>query len=128
MERGGGGLGAVGMRPSSVSAAALLLSLLHGSVQNSSPGPGQVGLSERVLGLAQALWPLAVVLSCRLSQARARVPPPGLAGAGTRRLTVREWVKQAGRDAGTSQDGSLTSTERRELAELRREIAGCGRT
>ncbi len=34
---------------------------------------------------------------------------------------MREWVKQAGRDAGTSQDGSLTSTERRELAELRRE-------
>jgi transposase len=33
---------------------------------------------------------------------------------------VREWVKQAGRDAGTG-DGGLTSDERRELAELRRE-------
>jgi transposase len=34
---------------------------------------------------------------------------------------VREWVKQAERDAGTSGDGGLTSDERRELDELRRE-------
>src|SRR6201996_1122156 len=34
---------------------------------------------------------------------------------------VREWVRQAGRDAGTRNDGGLTSGERRELAELRRE-------
>jgi transposase len=34
---------------------------------------------------------------------------------------VREWVKQAGRDAGTMQDGGLTSTERQELVQLRRE-------
>jgi transposase len=34
---------------------------------------------------------------------------------------VREWVKQAERDPGTRQDGGLTSAERRELAELRRE-------
>jgi transposase len=34
---------------------------------------------------------------------------------------VREWVKQAGRDAGTRQDGGLTSAGRKELAELRRE-------
>jgi transposase-like protein len=34
---------------------------------------------------------------------------------------VREWVKQAERDAGTRQDGGLTRTERAELIELRRE-------
>src|SRR5436190_21952669 len=34
---------------------------------------------------------------------------------------VREWVKQAERDAGTRDDGGLTSTERDELAALRRE-------
>jgi transposase len=34
---------------------------------------------------------------------------------------VREWVKQAERDAGTRQDGGLTSTERAELVQLRRE-------
>jgi len=33
---------------------------------------------------------------------------------------VREWVKQAERDAGTG-DGGLTTTERDELAALRRE-------
>jgi transposase len=34
---------------------------------------------------------------------------------------VREWVKRAERDAGTRHDGGLTSAERKELAELRRE-------
>jgi transposase len=34
---------------------------------------------------------------------------------------VREWVRQAERDAGTRQDGGLTSDERRELAGLRAE-------
>jgi len=34
---------------------------------------------------------------------------------------VREWVKQAGRDAGTRADGGLTTAERKELSELRRE-------
>ena len=35
---------------------------------------------------------------------------------------VREWVRQAERDAGTRRDGGLTSSERQELATLRREI------
>jgi transposase len=34
---------------------------------------------------------------------------------------VREWVKQAERDAGTRRDGGLTTDERSELALLRRE-------
>jgi transposase len=42
---------------------------------------------------------------------------------------VREWVKQAGRDAGARQDGGLTSAGRKELAGLPGEPAaagGCG--
>ena len=34
---------------------------------------------------------------------------------------VREWVRQAERDAGNREDGDLTSAGRREMAELRRE-------
>ena len=34
---------------------------------------------------------------------------------------VREWVKQAERDAGTRSDGGLTSSGQQELARLRRE-------
>ena len=34
---------------------------------------------------------------------------------------VREWVRQAGRDAGTRVDGGLASAERQELVQLRRE-------
>jgi transposase len=34
---------------------------------------------------------------------------------------VREWVKQAERDAGTRSDGGLTSSEQQEMARLRRE-------
>src|SRR5213594_800450 len=34
---------------------------------------------------------------------------------------VREWVRQAERDAGTRVDGGLTSSERQELVQLRRE-------
>ncbi len=34
---------------------------------------------------------------------------------------VREWIKQAGRDAGIRQDSGLTSSEKTELAQLRRE-------
>jgi transposase len=34
---------------------------------------------------------------------------------------VREWVRQAERDAGTRRDGGLTSAERQELSALRRE-------
>ena len=37
------------------------------------PRGRQVGLAERILAGAQAVWPLAVVLACRLRQSRARM-------------------------------------------------------
>ena len=68
-----------GLRPAvSVSAAAILLGLLAWFCTELVAGGGQVGLAERVMGAAQASWPLAVTLSCRHSQSRARMPTAGL--------------------------------------------------
>ncbi len=55
-----------GLRPAvAVAAVAVLLALLGWFGAELILGIGQVGLAERVAGAAQALWPLAVVLSCR---------------------------------------------------------------
>ena len=70
-----------GLRPAvSVSAAVILLGLLAWFCAELVAGGGQVGLAERVMGVAQASSPLAVTLSCRLSQSRARMPTAGLIG------------------------------------------------
>lgn len=70
------------LRPAvSASAAGILLGLLAWFGLELVGGAGHVGLAERVMGLAQATWPLAVALSCRLSQCRARTPPAGPASA-----------------------------------------------
>ena len=44
---------------------AVLLALLAWFAAELITGGGQAGLAERVFGAAQALWPLAVVASCR---------------------------------------------------------------
>ena len=71
------------LRPAvSASAAAMLLGLLAWFGLELVAGAGHVGLAERVMGLAQATWPLAVVLSCRrASTTPGRHPraPPALA-------------------------------------------------
>jgi len=62
------------LRPGACAAAtAALLGLLGWFYLELSAGGGQLGLAERVAAGAQALWPLAVVLSCR-KQARGRAP------------------------------------------------------
>lgn len=62
-----------GLRPGvAASAVAVLLGLLVWFVAELFLGGALVGLAERVLGAAQALWPLAVILSCRRGQARAQ--------------------------------------------------------
>jgi hypothetical membrane protein len=54
-----------GLRPAVSAAAAVVLLILAVwfAVELVAAG-GQVGLAERVFGVAQALWPLAVVVSC----------------------------------------------------------------
>ncbi|MGD0375465.1 MAG: hypothetical protein ABSB01_12885 [Streptosporangiaceae bacterium] len=64
-----------GLQPAvSASAAGVLLGLLVWFGAELIAGGRQVGLAERVLAGAQAVWPLAVVLTCRRSQSRARMP------------------------------------------------------
>ena len=61
------------LRPAvAATAVAVLFALLAWFGAELIVGGGQVGLAERVLGGAQAAWPLAVVLSC---YRRVRRPP-----------------------------------------------------
>jgi len=55
-----------GLRPAvAAAAAAVLILLVMWFGAELVLGSGQAGLAERVAGGAQAVWPLAVVLSCR---------------------------------------------------------------
>jgi len=54
------------LRPAACAmAVAVLALLLAWFAAEVVTGAGQAGLAERVLGAAQAAWPLTVVLSCR---------------------------------------------------------------
>jgi hypothetical protein len=65
-------------------AVAVLLALVVWFGAELVTGSGQAGLAERVAGTGQALWPLAVVLSCccpvRASAIRSRNPWRGRPG------------------------------------------------
>ncbi len=55
-----------GLRPAvSAGAVAALVALLAWFAAELITGGGQAGLAERIFGVGQALWPLAVVVSCR---------------------------------------------------------------
>jgi Protein of unknown function (DUF998) len=67
-----------GLRPAvSVGAVGVLLALLAWFGAELIAGGGQAGLAERIFGAAQALWPLAVVVSCRRA-ARTGTMPSGM--------------------------------------------------
>ena len=58
------------LRPAvAVSASAVIVGLLAWFLAELVTGGGDLGLAERVLGCAQAAWPLLVVLSCRSANA-----------------------------------------------------------
>jgi hypothetical protein len=68
-----------GLRPAvSAGVAGVQLCLLGWFDTEVITASSQAGLAERVLAVAQAIWPLAVVLSCRWNQS----PRRGLAAAG----------------------------------------------
>jgi hypothetical protein len=75
-----------GLRPAvSAAAVTVLLALLAWFGAELITRGGQAGLAERIFGAAQALWPLAVVVSCRRA-ARTGTrhgPMPGLNRSGT---------------------------------------------
>jgi len=67
-----------GLRPAvSAVAPVIMLGLLAWFLAELIGEGGQVGLAERVMGVAQAGWPLVVVLSCRLRRPGARTPSAG---------------------------------------------------
>ena len=71
-----------GLRPAVAAAAVVvLLALVMWFGAELITGSGQAGLAERAAGIAQACWPLAVVLSCcrpvRASAIRSRNPRRG---------------------------------------------------
>ena len=69
-----------GLRPAVAATAVVVLLVLVAWVgAELILGIGQVGLAERIAGVAQAIWPLAVVLSCRWSAAPAKSAAPALA-------------------------------------------------
>ena len=69
-----------GLRPAlSAGAVAVLLALLAWFIAELITGGGQAGLAERIFGAAQALWPLAVVVSCRRA-ARTGIMPSDMPG------------------------------------------------
>ena len=62
------------LRPAiSVGVAAVLLALLVWFATELIAYGGQAGLAERIFGIAQGLWPLVVVISCRRA-ATSRIP------------------------------------------------------
>lgn len=73
-----------GLRPAvCAGAVTMLLFLLACFGVEVITGLGQAGLVERVLGLAQAVWPLTVVLSCRHPAGMPAGPGRRPDGAGT---------------------------------------------
>lgn len=95
-----------GLRPAvSAAAVAVLLALAAWfGVELISTG-GQAGLAERVFGAAQALWPLAVVVSCRAAVTTRAGPQecpqerrrPGIAMSGSHYARPRTRGRAAGR-------------------------------
>ena len=83
-----------GLRPAvAATAVAVLFALVLWFGAELVLGASQVGLAERVAGGSQAIWPLAVVLSCRIRRpCRPGRPPP-------RRGLLRQRLEQVSNPA-----------------------------
>src|SRR5271165_6399707 len=70
---------------------------------------GQIGLAERVAGGTQAVWPLAVVLSCRMSRPHHKAVKARAAAAAPRTEPPTTWATVWSRTATRDQPSSPTS-------------------
>jgi hypothetical protein len=111
-----------GLRPavSAVASAVLLAVLLWFGAELLTSG-GQAGLAERLLGGVETLWPVLVILSCRLS--RPGTQPPG---RGHPRLTVGDSFPGRQRSALSRPSGREEGTSRCRVSSPRRS-GGAGR-
>ena len=124
-----------GLRPAvSASAVAILVGLLAWFLLDLVTGGGHAGLAERVMGVTQAAWPLAVVLSCRwqthdgqdalpgTGEPRARSSPHTGSGSGAEldaAPAVRPRYRLTGEaDADVGGDGAVLADEYRVEVEL----------
>ena len=100
-----------GLRPTvSAGAVAVLLALVAWFGAELITGGGQAGLAERIFGAAQALWPLAVVVSCRAARTGTRAGRmPGLSQPAVRPAVEAygpvRWARDS-RRAASSQGSS----------------------
>lgn len=89
-----------GLRPAvSAVVAGIMIFLLAWFLAELVARGGQVGLAERIMGVVQAGWPLAVVLSCRLRRPGASQAPADADAehaAGTRPPAPHPRVRYAG--------------------------------
>jgi len=88
--------------------------------------PGRPSREVRAVRDAMSPPDIAITPSIATAHAMVGVAPMGMdmselrKETGTTKTTIRNWVAQADRDAGVRSDG-LTSDERKELNQLRRE-------
>ena len=100
---------------------------VDGSAHRPNDGAAQLSLNPRGLGRRNHHWCHGSSVGedmAEIVELGQRGDGPAARLAKDRDLTataVQAWLDLTGRDAGTGDDGGLTSADRRELAELRRE-------
>ena len=95
-----------GLRPTvSAGAVAVLLALVAWFGTELITGGGLAGVAERIFGAGQALWPLAVVASCRHAARKDTRPglnQPGARPAGAAHRPIRRARRISGAPGGTA--------------------------
>jgi hypothetical membrane protein len=108
-----------GLRPTVAAVAIGLMTCLFGwFLAEEVTRGGQIGLAERIMGVAQVGWPLAVVLSCRLYRPGGQPVPVGVDAEQAARAPARGWHLRVHRArwAGPPDPGRTDLIERDQAA------------